>query len=271
MAARDLPLWIAEQKIDAVAIASPALSDAGISELTGMRERPDDLPENEDTIFWREEVYFHLLNAGLRIVPTACSASGREKNLPGCNRVFVHCGLELNSESWRKNHLAGRVFISNGPLLRVRANDQLPGHVFQASGNDSIKIDFQANLALQQNAEHLEIVRDGKVAHKVELEEFKKRDGKLPSLQFNESGWFMLRVVCGDPNTVRFASTGPFYVEFNEMPRISRESATFFMDWVYERARALKKEGSPASQKLLGEYRAARDYWQKLIDDANAK
>jgi len=32
-------------------------------------------------------------------------------------------------------------------------------------------------------------------------------------VKFNESGWFLVRVITDNPKTFRFASTAPYYVE----------------------------------------------------------
>jgi hypothetical protein len=58
-------------------------------------------------------------------------------------------------------------------------------------------------------------------------------------------------------------------VEIGGQPRVSKKSAQFFLDWVYERARQLQL---PEDQResVLKYHRAARDYWQRLVATANA-
>ena len=40
--------------------------------------------------YWVQEIYYHLLNCGLRVAPSAGSASGVLPNPVGYNRVYVH-------------------------------------------------------------------------------------------------------------------------------------------------------------------------------------
>ncbi len=94
------------------------------------------------------------------------------------------------------------------------------------------------------------------------LDDWAKQGGKIPKLKFSESGWFLMRAVTDTPGTYRFASTGPYYVEVGYKPRISKASAQFFLDWVNERIAMLKTD-DPA-------YLAAREYWQKMLEKANA-
>ena len=79
----------------------------------------------------------------------------------------------------------------------------------------------------------------------------------------------LIRAVTSNPKTYRYASTGPYYVEIGEKPRISRTAAQFFLDWVYERARQIAALPNQQEQEaILIYHRAARDYWQKRLDSA---
>jgi len=66
--------------------------------------------------------------------------------------------------------------------------------------------------------------------------------------------------------------TAPFYVEIETGQRISKQSAQFFLDWVYNRATAIRKKKLPPDEmkRLIAQQRHARDYWQRLVDKANA-
>jgi hypothetical protein len=77
--------------------------------------------------------------------------------------------------------------------------------------------------------------------------------------------------VTDNPKTYRFASTGPFYVEVDSRPRISKQSAQFFLDWVYERARRLDLQDPREREAVLTYHRAARDFWKQRVESANAE
>ena len=74
-------------------------------------------------------------------------------------------------------------------------------------------------------------------------------NGKLPPVKFTKSGWMLVRAVTNNPKTFRFASTGPYYVEIGYQRRVSKESAQFFLDWVYERARQIKLDDADAAAR----------------------
>ena len=76
----------------------------------------------------------------------------------------------------------------------------------------------------------------------------------------------MIRAVTDVPDTYRFATTGPYYVEIGDQPRISKASAQFFLDWVTERTQNLKLEDADEREAVLKYHRQARDFWQDLVE-----
>ena len=111
--------------------------------------------------------------------------------------------------------------------------------------------------------EALEIVRDGKVERQVPGE-----GRPLGSLEFKESGWFLVRCIADNKKTFRFASTAPFYVEIGASKRrISKASAQFFLDWVDERiARVpLKLKDEKQLAEVLEPHRKAREFWRTCL------
>src|SRR5204863_4272779 len=110
---------------------------------------------------WVQEIYYHALNCGLRIAPSAGSASGVLPNPVGYNRAYVHLEGEPSYEKWMEGLRAGRSFVTNGPLLRVTANGELPGHVFKA--DPELSIELAATLEGRDPVQELEIIRDGRI------------------------------------------------------------------------------------------------------------
>jgi len=219
---------------------------------------------------WSQDIYFQLLECGFRIPPTAGSGSGVAPNPVGYNRVYVHVDGECTYEKWWQNLRAGRVCVSNGPLLQPTVHGQLPGHVFQAEPGKKLDFEIGLTLSTRDPISYLEIIKNGQVAHSIRIEEY-AQTGKLPKVEFDRSGWFLVRAVTDLQNTYRFATTGPYYVEIGDQRRISKRAAQFFLDWVYERARQLKAADPPPPREVLDEHRKARDFWQELMARANAE
>jgi hypothetical protein len=271
----DVPAWIASGMVDSIGLCNNHMQRDGMFDGEAWGKPRDGLsyPAPHGNGRWSQDIYYRLLNCGLRLPPSAGSASGVLPNPVGYNRVYVFCGEKLDYEMWWKNLRAGQVVVTNGPLIRdPRVNGQLPGHVFKAPAGATLQLHAALNLSTRERIEYLEVVKNGEVVHQVRLQDWAKAGGELPAVGFSESGWMLIRAVTDNPKTYRFASTGPFYVEIAGKRRVSRAAAQFFMDWVYERARQIAS--LPDAEKrtaVLAYHRAARDFWQRLVEQANAE
>jgi hypothetical protein len=263
----DTPTWIATGQIDTIGIAVNHFCRSTMSETEAWgRPRPADrLPPPLGVGYWVQEIYYHVLDAGLRIPPSAGSASGVLPNPVGYNRVYVHVDGELTWEKWWGGLRSGRSFVTNGPLLRVTANGELPGHVFRAE--KPITVELAARLDGRDPVEAIEIVHNGGVERSVPAKD------PLGKIEFASSGWFLVRCIAKNEKTFRFASTAPFYVEIGGQPdRISRTSAQFFIDWIDERmARVPRLLKDPEQlEEVLKWHRQAREFWLRRVKVATA-
>ena len=120
-------------------------------------------------------------------------------NPVGYNRVYVYCGETLTHEAWWEGLKAGRVVVTNGPLLRPRVNDQLPGHVFQGQLGEVMELSVKLDMSLREPVEYLEVVQNGRVVHEVRLDEYRNRKGVLPPVTFETSGWMLVRAITRIP------------------------------------------------------------------------
>ena len=268
----DLPMLVAAGQIDSIEIAHSQLCrDTTVSdEADGKPRDRKRYPSFNGDAEWSQEIYFRLLECGLRLPPSAGSGSGDAPNPIGYNRVYVHADGPLTPEKWWEGLRAGQVFLTNGPLMRPAVEGELPGHVFSATAGTKLELEIALTLSTREPINYLEIIKDGHVEHEIRFDEYAK-SGKLPKLHFDRSGWFLLRVVASVPGVYRFAMTAPYYVEIGYQRRISRQAVQFFLDWVYERARQIKLADPEQQREVLQAHRQARDYWQQLLSKANAE
>jgi len=260
-----VPTWLATGKIDTIGLANNHMCRSTMmpEEAWGKPRPADRLPPPLGVGHWVQEIYYHVLNAGLRVPPSAGSASGVLPNPVGYNRVYVHLDGDLTYEKWMAGLRAGCSFVTNGPLLRVKAAGELPGHVFKSDKATTISLSVQ--LDGRDPVDTIEIVRNGRVERRVPV---KDAPG---AIEFSSSGWFLLRCFAKNEKTFRFASTAPFYVEIGAEPRrISRASAQFFADWVDERMGRIKLADPKQREEVLEPHRRAKEYWAGLAARANA-
>jgi hypothetical protein len=268
----DLPMLVAAGEIDSIEVAhsnfcrEKAVNDEGSGKPRD-RRRYASYKGNAE---WSQEIYFRLLECGLRIPPSAGSGSGAAPNPVGYNRVYAHIDGELTYEKWWQALRAGQVFITNGPLMKVSVQGELPGHVFRAEAGGNLELEINLTLSTRDPISYLEIVKNGRVEREVRFDEYAK-SGKLPPLRFDQSGWFLLRAVTDVPKTYRFAMSGPYFVEIGGKPRISRSAAQFFLDWIGDRAGQIKSSDVESQKELLSSLQKARDFWRELLAKANAE
>jgi hypothetical protein len=242
------------------------------SEAWGRPRDAERLPPPRGNGFWTQEIYYHVLNCGLQLPPSAGSASGVLPNPLGYDRVYVHCGDDFSYQKWWDGLKAGRSFVTNGPLLLVKANGHLPGHVFTAGEGEKLQIEIDVSLAGRDNLPAIEIIKNGQLERSVPVGGPSKT-GSLGTIRFDRSGWFLVRAITDLENTFRFASTAPYYVEIGSVKRrISRRSAQFFLDWLDERiARVPHKLDDPDKlREVLAYHEEAKQFWQELVASANA-
>jgi hypothetical protein len=192
-------------------------------------------------------------------------------NPVGYNRVYVHLDGPFSYEAWWHQLGLGRSFVTNGPILQVRANGEDPGHVFRGSAGAAVTVALDVQAGGNDPLESIEVIRDGAVAERVAGTAVAERP-QLKSLVFDRSGWFLVRAVARVPTTFRFASTAPFYVEIGDRPRVvHRADVAFFLEWIDARTAALDRDrerrlNDPGRKAaVLEPHREARRYFEDLL------
>lgn len=255
----DFPLWLAHGMADTVGIAHNHMHRGGVleNEAWGRSRDRKKYPGPHGNALWTQQIYYHALNGGLRLPPSAGSASGVLPNPPGYNRAYVHIEGRFTYEKWRDGLLAGRSFVSNGPLLRCRANGKLPGEVFK--DDRPIEVTLEGEVDSRDQIKSVELVRNGLV-----------EQIKLPAkFTVQKSGWFLVRAVTDLTNTFRFASTAPWYVEIGGLPQaVPTDSARFFIDWSKERMKTLENRPELTAaqrEQVLQPWRATLKFWEDKL------
>ena len=267
----DVPIWIASGQANSIGIANNHMCRSTMlpNEAWGKPRDAQRLPAPRGNGFWTQEIYYHLLNSGIRIPPSAGSASGVLPNPVGYNRVYVQLD-QLHRDRWWQGLAEGRCFVTNGPLLICRVNERLPGTVFRSAG-EPIEMEVQLHVTSTDTIPAIEVIQNGRVTQRVPC---RKATTQALSFGFSvkESGWFLIRALTDRAETFRFASTGPYYVEVGDASqRISKKSAEFFLNWVHQRARRLEKAlpDPQTRQPVMKHVEQAREFWSDRISKAN--
>ncbi len=270
----DVPVWLASGQAQSIGIANNHMCWAEMlpNEAWGKPRDRQRLPDPLGNGYWTQEIYYHILNSGLRIPPSAGSASGVLPNPVGYNRVYVHLEDEFSRDHWWEGLRRGCCFVTNGPLLLCQANGQLPGSVLATAAGNTLEVEITAELIGRDSVKQVEVIRNGTVAQSLACAG-QPRQQFTTKLSFSEPGWFLIRAIADNEQTFRFASTGPFYVEIGRQKhRISRQSVQFFEQWVAARIKRVQDNIADAEQarEVLRDHEFARQFWRQRYELADA-
>lgn len=270
----DTPVWLASGQINSVGLANNHMCRSQMyeSEAWGRPRDAKRLPPPRGNGLWTQEIYYHILNSGLRIPPSAGSASGVLPNPVGYNRVYVHTGEKFSWDAWWAGLRRGRSFVTNGPLLICKVNGKLAGNTFVVESGKKTAIDLDIVIHSDDRVPAVEVVWNGKVVKSISIPD-RTAAGLTAKVEVEGPGWLLVRAITDRKDTFRFASTAPWYFRDAEgNRRVSRKSAQFFADWVDERIERvpLKLKDSAKLRAVLEYHEKARVFWQKRVAAATA-
>jgi hypothetical protein len=270
----DVPVWLASGQVNSIGVANNHMCRSTMysNEAWGKPRDTNRLPEPLGNGYWTQEIYYHILNAGLRLPPSAGSASGVLPNPVGYNRVYVHLDNSFTYDAWFHNLSLGRCFVTNGPLLIVTVEGDKPGAIINVEPGKSRTVRVEIELTSQDPIRQLALIKNGEMAHTVDCrDELTQRH----TVDFSVDGpsWFLVRAIADVNHTFRFATTAPWFVEVPDAQHpISRTSVEFFLDWVHERTKRVTANVEDESQReqVLLWHDAARQFWTERLKLANS-
>ena len=186
-------------------------------------------------------VWYRILNNGFRVPVTGGEDSISNLHrveLVGSVRGYFHLGqAPLTWDNWMKAMLAGRGFVSNGPLVEFTANQgTMPGEeiALPAAGG---AVTFNATVTSLAPLTRVELVSNGEVVHGIDVPAGQSSVTFSHTAQVSRSGWYSLRAVGAGrtfpvENTRPLAVTNPIYVIAGGQPIRDRASSEYFVKWI---------------------------------------
>jgi TolB protein len=184
-----------------------------------------EMPSEGPSCAFVEKYWYTFQSAGCRVPLVGAGQKTCNAELLGGWRTYARLrpGEELTYHNWIEAVRAGRVFLTNGPLLFFTVDGQDPGAVIAL-----LSLDQPVHIAAEARSlvplETLELIVNGQVYQKVEATCPTQSlslsvDAKLPA-----AGWLALR--CSGPRVFpepslpqRYAAqTSPIYVQVGGRP-----------------------------------------------------
>lgn len=216
--------------------------------------------------------YYTLLNSGFRLRVSAGTASGVHPVPVGFGRVYVYVPERFDYDRWVAGLDAGHSFVTTGPLLDVRYNDQLPGHTFQFADDQPGTLRITGSAESRRPLARIEIIKNGRVHQVIVPTNRPRRAGGYASefeysVQAEESSWYAVRCFATHPQgRTRFAHTNPVFIDIAGKPlRPRRVEVDYLIHRMQEEIETNRHILTPAA---LAEYQQALSIYQTLAEEA---
>lgn len=150
----EVPVVMALEPPDSFGVLHNHFTQYGIlsNEAWGRPRDPEKYPSVRGFVDYSLDLYYRYLNLGLRIPPSAGSASGVLPNPVGYNRVYAKLDKPFSVKAWYDALRNGPSFATNGPVLFINTTN-LPG--------DKVHVTVEARA--REPLEKIEIVANGQV------------------------------------------------------------------------------------------------------------
>ncbi len=158
-----------------------------------------------------EDSFYHYLNAGIRVP----FSTGTDWFMYDLARVYTKVDGTLTIKSCLDALVAGRSFITNGPLLRLSVEGETLGGTVRLSNRREVSVKASASGRLDFGK--LQLIQNGKVVLESKP---RRKDGHVQAhldcnFKVDEPSWLALRIATRATNEFGhelFAHTSPIYV-----------------------------------------------------------
>jgi len=209
-------------------------------------------------------MYYTLLDAGFRSVPTAGTANGVHPVPAGFSRAYVHLPDGFSYEKWLRGLEAGRSFITTGPMLFATVNGRDPGETFRQSAARA-QYRLAGSIVSQELLSFIEVIHNGISVRTIMPQNRRTPEGARESsfdtaVAADTSGWLAVRCWEDCPGgRFRWAHTAPWHIEAPGKPlQPRREEKEFLVERMkseVERSRGvLPPEAQAENERALAAY-----------------
>ena len=228
--------------------------------------------------FWYDELanaemYYRILNAGFRVAATGgtdnFSDVWRDPG-PGASRTYAHLDGPLSVDAWLAAIRARRTFATNGPLLFLTVDGELPGSEIAVEAEDGdVRAAHQVVVEVATNSplDRVEILVNGEIAATHDVRESGDRFYLESAVELDGSGWIAARALGpASPlvaDSYAFAQTSPVWVVAGGREYRSADDIRFLLAAVEVfRARVVDRDRWANAEE--------RDHFLSRVDEAAA-
>jgi len=195
----------------------------------------------------------------------------------GSVRTYVKIpGGKLSMHGWLQAMKNGHAFMSNGPLVELEVEGQIPGQTVDLFSGDDVTIKVEATSLTP--LEKAELVFNGEVIADMPLSADRLSVSFERDFQPTHSGWYHVRVngTNGEafPMGIGYvqAVTNPVWIIMDGVPVRSSEAADYGIAWI-DKLQEMAEEwpdwrSQAEKDHVYGQFDSARDVYRQLKAEA---
>jgi hypothetical protein len=223
---------------------------------------------SDDAAGWASygfQAYYAMLNSGFFLRPSAGTANGVHPVPLGHSRVYVHLPDGFSYDKWVEGLLAGRSFVTNGPMLFVTIDDLQPGQRRRVESSRRTSVNVKIEARSPRNIDRVEMIQNGQV---IKTWSLKKQPGRNLctadwTAKITSTSWIAVR--CFEdpmPDNIRFAHSSPIFFDYPDKPRRPNKRET---DWLIETIdKQIKRLDGKLPTEAVNEFRQARKEYREV-------
>ena len=212
--------------------------------------------------------YYDYLNLGFRLTAAAGSDIPWGSTIGECRTYVFTAGKKLDIDAWFAGLRQGNTFVSNGPVLFLTVDGQIPGSALKPQVGDRLKV--HARAAGHQAIglpNRLEIVSGDGVLQSITRDKTTTGDLTLDfEITIKTSGWITANTIC--PNGA-LAHTTPIYLVVDDRPTWSPTKGPALIGKQLDAIRKIEEEFTSQetlrAQGVRERLARARSYYSKLL------
>jgi len=203
--------------------------------------------------------YYALLNCGFDLKPTAGTASGVHPVPLGFGRVYVKVDGDFSYEKWLEGLVAGRSFVTTGPMLQVE---------YKRNG-DTVNISGTFDFSTDYEGLPVELIVNGKIRSFIKVRGHAMDTLRSVSFDFDfeleGTSWIAVRAIDNtDEGRPRFAHTAPVFFDVPGTPLKPRQEEVAYLIKRVE-DEILRHQGV-LEESAISEYHQALNFYRGFLD-----
>ncbi len=217
--------------------------------------------------------WYHALNCGFKLPGVAGSDYPvLFQKIIANVRNYVYVGEDRSDEAWIRGLKAGRVFVTNGPMMMdFTVDGRMMGETIKLR-HPGEKVKVKVRIRALYPLDTVEIIRNGVIIRSLANKENKTVLEYEEEIPIYRSSWIAARATGKHPDPIRggfFLHGNPVYLELGGKPVLVADSAAWWLERIDDLIAWAEKKAvfdtGEQKERTLQIFRKGRKHYQDLL------